>query len=123
MPVPQLTFVAKPQNKVIGGLVPLEDIPAEYKEQAEEVYKALKTHEGNMHVQFANVADLNEYILFMKSYCEQRPEGIIYFRRSPTRNKEETEMNFRITDVPRRNAKTNQEINDAVDKVKAAAKK
>lgn len=76
-----------------------------------------------MHAEFDSKQDLLRWEKLIKSYCAQRPAGPIHYRRSPVRNQAEGHVNFRITDVPTKNEKDSNEINEAAAKVTTAAKK
>jgi len=116
-----LTFVANTVSST--GTIPLDQIPQEVKDDAEEVYKVLKTNHGRMKVDFPSVGELNAYIANLKAYCEQRPEGAIRFRKSPTRNLPKTSMEFRITDLETPEEATTNGIRQAVEEVKTTTKK
>lgn len=118
-----LTFIPQATSKSSGPrILSLDEIPDEVKKDAEEVYEALKTNTGRMSASFGSVVELNTYVAQMKAYCDQRPNGAIKFRRSPTRNLPATTMEFRITDIPEGEQATDG-IRDAVESVKDAAKK
>lgn len=121
MAAPTLSFVPKSSPSSSTAPVALDDIPQDIKDQVEEVYTVLKTNEGNMHVEFPTKMEMLAYERLVKSYCELRPAGPIHYRRSPVRNQPEGHANFRITDVPTKNAEVAKDINDGVKAVKAAA--
>jgi len=124
-----LTFVPD-SGKTGTTRLTLDQISDEVKTDVEEVYKALKANPGRMRVSFPSVGELNAYEAQMKAYCELRPSGPLAYRKSPSRKLsptnpnglKDTEMEFRISDVPAANADT-VAINGAVADVKAAAKK
>jgi hypothetical protein len=122
MTAPNLVFVPQISGTAASKWMPFDEIPEEIKTQTEEVYEALKTNPGRMHVVFDTKADLLTYIRQVNSYCEARPAGPIHFRKSPVRNQPENEMDFRITDVPTKNAKDSAGINDAAAEVAKATK-
>ena len=109
------------QSGATSTTLSLEDIPQEVRDNAEEVYLALKSNVGRMRVQFETIAELKAYEVQMKVYCKLRPGGEIRFRKSPTKDLPKTAMDFRITDVTAGEAAT-EEIRDAADEVKTAAK-
>jgi hypothetical protein len=118
-----LQFIPNAVSKGTTGLqLSLDDIPQEVKENAEEVYKTLKTNPGRIRVKFGSLVEMNQYVSQITTYCALRPEGAIRFRKSPSRGLEPTEMDFRITDIPVTEAQT-EEIRDAVVAVKNTAKK
>lgn len=94
-----ITFV--PTNTNGGtGLLDLSQVPDEVKTEVEEIYNGLKSNpNGRMRVGFETVDELNQYVLQVQSYCQQRPAGAIRFRKSPTRGLPENYMDFRISDV------------------------
>ena len=94
-----ITFV--PTNTNGGsGLLELDQVPDEVKEEVEQIYAGLKQNpNGRMRVGFSTVDELNAYVLQVQSYCQQRPAGAIRFRKSPTRGLPENYMDFRISDV------------------------
>lgn len=91
----KVTFV-EPTTASDG--IPLDEIPAEVKAEAEQFYTQCKTSKGRVHIEFDTKAELLEYTSQIASYCSKRPEGKIRFRKSPTRDKNDTVMDFRITD-------------------------
>lgn len=95
------TFV--PTTTKAGSiLIPLEEIPEEIKAEVEAMYAGLKANpNGRMRIAFEKAEEVGEYVLQVTSYCEQRPEGAIRFRRSPTRNLPDTMVDFRISDLPK----------------------
>lgn len=78
------------------SLIPLEQIPQDVKDEAEEIFKILQQNEGRIRVQFDTVPELDLYLKRMKSYCEQRPAGKLYFRISPVRSLPDEAKEFRI---------------------------
>jgi hypothetical protein len=119
-----LQFIPQAASKSAGQpMLTLDDVPDGVRKEVEEVYETLKTNPGRMRAAFDSLAELNTYISQVKAYCDLRPAGAIRFRKSPARNLKPTEMEFRITDLQTENEKTTEEINNAVDAVKATAKK
>ena len=100
----------------------LDEIPQEIRDDAEQVYQALKTNPGRMRVNFDTIAELKAYETQIKAYCALRPGGKIRFRKSPTRELPKTSMDFRITDVTEGEEAT-EGIREAVEAVKAAPAK
>lgn len=117
MTVPALTFVPKQTSAPTDNTVPLEEIPQELRNQVEEVYTTLKQYDGNMHAEFPSKQEMLRWERLVKSYVAQRPAGPIHYRRSPVRNQAEGHVNFRITDVPTKNAEVAEGIKEAVKKV------
>ena len=121
-----LVFIANAVSSTPRSLT-LDDIPDEVKNDAEEAYKVLKAQNGRLRATFPTVADLNTYVKQMKAYCELREvdgkAAPISFRRSPTKGLKDTEMDFRVTDVKTPNEQKTEEIREAVEAVKTAAKK
>lgn len=122
MTAPNLVFVPVVQGSAASKWIHIDDVPDDVKAQVEEVYETLKTNPGRMAVAFATKADLLQYIRQVDSYCKQRPDGAIHFRKSPVRNQPENEMHFRITDKPTENAADTAAINEAAAKVAEAVK-
>ena len=127
----KLNFTFIPSTKTTrSSSLTLADIPQDVKDSVEEVYEALKVNDGRMFVEFPSVGELNQYIIHAKAYCDLRPEGKLYFRRSPSAKQspknpdglKPNQMEFRITDKTE-NEQTTEEIREAVDAVKTAAKK
>ena len=123
-----LQFIPNSSKSTGAVVLPLEEIPQEVKQDAEDVYKMLKTQPGRMRVNFESLGELNTYITQITSYCDQRPTelgGPIRFRKSPARKNSmpATAMEFRVTDVQTEAEQTAAEINTAVENVKTAAKK
>lgn len=108
-----------------GGkaLLPLDSIPDEIKKEVEEIYETLQTHDGRMFVDFDTVAELEEYVLQVTSYCTNRmvdgKPAPIRFRKSPAKGQPKTAMQYRITDLAEPNG--TEEIREAVEAVKEAA--
>ncbi len=114
----------------------MADVPQEVRDDVEAAYKALKTNPGRFRVEFPTLAELNTYISQIQAYCSLRvvdkdgnptdsADGVsapIRFRKSPSRGLKPTQMDFRITEVQTENEKTTEEIRDAADAVKDAAK-
>jgi len=98
--VGNVTFVPSSSGGATG-LIPLDQIPQEVKDEVEEIYDTLKDNDGRMRVEFETEAEVKQYAAQVNSYCEQRPVelgGPIRFRRSPTRGLAKTFMDFRVTD-------------------------
>ena len=84
-----------------GGpvLLTLDQIPDEVKAEVEAIYVGLKANpNGRMRVAFDTADEVKLYELQVKSYCEQRPEGVIRYRRSPSRGLPDNAIDFRISD-------------------------
>ena len=120
-----LVFIANAVSTSPARLT-LDEIPDEVKKDAEEAYSVLKKANGRLRATFPTVADLNTYVKQMKAYCELRQvdgkAAPISFRRSPTKGLKDTEMDFRVTDVKTENEQKTEEIREATEKAKAAAK-
>lgn len=94
-----LTFVATTTGKSGFIPTPLDQIPDDVAKDAEEVYEALKGQpNGRIRVRFDTKKEADDYAQLLRSYCEQRPDGEIRFRRSPTRGLPDGVMDFRIVD-------------------------
>lgn len=94
-----LTFIANATGSSGPALISLNEIPQEVKDEVEEIYKALKENvDGRMRVEFDNKAECERYMKQVISYCTQRPNGKLRFRKSPTRGLQPNVMDFRITD-------------------------
>ena len=116
-----LVFIPNATSKGSGGVqISLDNIPDEVKKDVEEVYAALKTNPGRMRAEFASLGELNLYITQVKAYCDQRPEGAIKFRKSPSRGLPPTTMEFRITDLQTENEQTTEAIRDGVKAIESA---
>lgn len=127
MAAPTLVFLPKATQKTTSSnMLGLDDIPQDIKDLVEETYKVLKANDGRMHVAFADEKEKNTFIRQVDSYCKQRmADGIpapIHYRKSPTRNLPDNELDFRVTDVPTKNEAETKGINDAADAVKDAVK-
>lgn len=102
--MPTFTF----QATSVGNILPLEAVPDEVRVQVEEVYEALRTApiDGRMRATFDTEAEANEWSRQAASYCAQRPEGVLKYRRSPTRDLPKTVIDFRISaDLPANGSK------------------
>lgn len=87
-------------------LTPLSEIPDDVKKYVEEVYDRQRKVPGRERAEYDNEAEKNAEWKLISDYCAQRPAGILAARRSPTRNKGENVMEFRITaDLPANGAK------------------
>jgi hypothetical protein len=120
-----LKFVPNNTSKsAASDLLTLEEIPDEVKSDAEEVYTMLKTNVGRMRVDFDTINELNKYESEIKAYCNLRPAGALYYRRSPARGLPKTSMEFRISDLKPKEDRdaTTEAIRNGVDEVKTAAK-
>lgn len=117
-----LKFIPAASNKAERVSIELKDIPQEVRDEVEETYTLMKTHPGRMHAEFDSLAELNAYVAQVRAYCDQRPDGPIRFRKSPSRGLPPTQMDFRIMELQTEDEKTTEEIRDAVDAVKAAPK-
>lgn len=118
-----LQFIPNNVSKSSNGVqLSIEDIPEDVRKDVEEVYTTLKTNPGRMRAEFATLAELNTYIAQVTAYCALRPAGEIRFRKSPTRGLKPTQMDFRITDKLTPNEQTTEEIQQATEAVKVAAK-
>lgn len=114
------TFIPLKGNSSPANTLDLDDIPQEVKDGVEEVYAALKSNpSGRMGIAFETPVEAQTFIAQVKSYCELRPAGPLYYRKSPVRGAKPNEVFFRITDVPKDNA--TEGIRQAVETVKAAA--
>lgn len=122
-----LVFIAHATSNSTPVSLTLDDIPDEVKKDAEEAYSVLQKANGRLRATFPTVADLNTYVKQMKAYCALRvvdgKPAPIDMRRSPTKNLKPTEMDFRVTDLKTENEKKTEEIREATEAVKTAAKK
>lgn len=95
-----LAYVANANAASGSEDVPLDQIPEEIRQEVEEAYAALKSNpNGRLRATFDTEAELNEYVRQVRSYCAQRPAGVVRFRKSPTRKLPSNVMDFRITDA------------------------
>lgn len=118
-----LQFIPQENSKSVPAQLSLEEVPEEVRKEVEEVYATLKTNPGRMRVSFGTLAEMNTYESQVKAYCKLRPAGEIRFRRSPTKGLPKTTMDFRITDLLTANEEKTEEIREATEAVKTAAKK
>lgn len=115
-----LQFIAA--TKSASNEIALEDIPEEIRTDVEQTYTLLKTNPGRVQASFPSAGEAEKYVNLVKAYCKVRPGGEVRFRKSPTRNLPNGTIEFRITDVSEGEAAT-EPIREAVENVKAAAKK
>lgn len=119
MALPTFSFV--PSASPTAAVVNVDDIPKDVRDACEEVYATLKANPaGRIAVEFPTKGELAKFISQASAYCTNRPAslgGPIRFRKSPTRGLAETQMEFRIYDIPvEREAET-----DAIRTASAAA--
>lgn len=99
----QIAYVAAPNT---AGFISLEDIPNETKKDFEDSYGVMreKGFRGRLSVEFDTKAEAEQWTKEMASYAKQREnngDGALNFRRSPTKGKADTVVDFRIwRDVP-----------------------
>lgn len=98
----KLTFIP---NLAGGTLIPMEDIPEDVQQETEEAYEAIRSKDGRIRVEFDTKEEADLYCRQVASYCAQRANGKLRFRRSPTRNLPETTVDFRITSDAEANGK------------------
>jgi hypothetical protein len=101
------------QNAPSNGLIPLDMIPDDVKADVENAWTELSKTNGRMHVTFDSPDEAKTWLRQAASYCGQRPNEILKFRVSPTRNLPENEKDFRITRNLPDNGKENAERNAA----------
>lgn len=114
----QISYVAN-VGKATTTAAPLslEDIPADIREEVEQAYAALKTNpDGRFRAAFDDEQELRQYVRYVTSYCEIRPEGQIRFRKSPTRKLPPNVMDFRITDLLTENEEKTADVREAIVK-------
>lgn len=95
------TFIPTNTNTAATAWIALDDIPQEIKDEVEAIYTGLKNGaQGRMRVGFDTKDELALYTLQVQSYCAQRPDGELRFRKSPTRKNSLPvgHMDFRIGD-------------------------
>lgn len=88
-------------------VTPLNEIPDDVKKYVEEVYAKQRKTPGRERAEYDTEAEKNAEWKFIVDYCNQRPNGILNARRSPTRNKEANVMEFRINADLEKNGKAN----------------
>lgn len=138
-----ITFV--PSKSTTPATMPLDLIPVEIKRDIEEVYAALqKTGEGRMQAEYDTVEEVKEFRRQAMAYCALRPTdvetirgyfkdvetdfdpativkgGPLKFRLSPVKDLPETEIAFRVTDIPPKDPNT-EKIDKAVKTVETSA--
>lgn len=87
-------------------VTPLNEIPEDVKKYVEEVYARQRKTSGRERAEYDTEAEKNAEWKLICDYVAQRPQGILSARRSPTRNKEATVMEFRISaDLEKNGAK------------------
>lgn len=95
----RLTFISGTKTTT-STHVPLTEIPADVIKDVEDAYRQLKANPGGrVRVVFPDINELNTYISQVVSYCAQRPEGAIRYRKSPTRGITKNIADFRIVDL------------------------
>lgn len=116
-----IAFVPTTSSSVTA-LVALEDIPQDVREEVEQAYTALKSGAvGRFRAKFDSPEELRVYVTQVTSYCEQRPEGAIRFRKSPSKGLPPNVMDFRITDLLTPNEVITQDIREATATANAAS--
>lgn len=90
----KLTFVPTVSGV---GLIPMEEIPQDVRDEMEEAYASLSKAEGRIRAEFDNEEEANVYCRQAASYCTQRADGALKFRRSPTKGLPKNVVDFRVT--------------------------
>jgi len=93
-------------------LIPLDEIPDDIKQWAEEVYEKIRKTDGRERAAYDNDDEMNLEAKYLASYCAQRPHGALKFRRSPTKDLPAHTMDFRITADVEANGKRQAENGD-----------
>lgn len=86
---------------------PLDAIPQELKDYLEKVYEAQRKNPGRERVEYDTEDELKAEFKLMADYLAQRPAGVLSIRKSPTRGRPDTEMDFRINANLEENGKKN----------------
>lgn len=94
----KLSFVP---NLSAGTLIPLAEIPEDVQQEMEEAYEQLAGHDGRIRAEFDSKDEATLYCRQAASYCSQRPNGVLKFRRSPTKGLPENVVDFTVkADLP-----------------------
>lgn len=120
-----VTFVPESKPQTGAATLTLDQIPQEVRDEVEEMYANLKTVAGRFHVEYDTKEEVAAYMRQVIAYCALRPAGAIRFRKSPTRNLPDNQMDFRIVDLKTETEAANDDATNAVrtatDAVKTAA--
>jgi hypothetical protein len=90
---------------VATGIIPMDQIPQDVKDDFEGAWKEMQKSEGRMRVSFDTKAEALKWTREMASYAANRPGGALRFRRSPTKGLPDEVVDFRITADLEANAK------------------
>lgn len=89
----KLTFVP---NISAGSTIPMADIPEDVRDEMEEAYTQLRGHDGRIRAEFDTEDEAVLYCRQAASYCAQRENGVIKFRRSPTKGLPKNVVEFTV---------------------------
>jgi hypothetical protein len=89
----KLTFVP---TTTAAGLITLDMIPEDVKSDVEESYAAMAANHGRIRAEFDTKEEADIFSRQAASYCTQRPQGALKFRRSPTKGLPDHVVDFTI---------------------------